>query len=258
MFLQAVLELPKFASQTFVLRHDMEGVASVIKSIRSNFPKAIVKLIDRPTNGQAVTADIGVDALIAKNPKMSGPITFAACDNGVLYDQKKFFELLDDQSIDLILWGVRGYPGAARRPEMYGWIESDGDDVRGVSVKRPLSDPKNDAIITGTFTFRSADIFRRVYQMLIEAGETVNGEYYLDSLVNMTVKAGMTCKLLEVDSYLSWGTPDELSTFQYWQSCFHKWRYHPYNIYDDRNVPSCGAARLAKQCEVFHIQPSNT
>ena len=28
---------PKFAGQTFVLRHDMEGAASVIKAIRSNF-----------------------------------------------------------------------------------------------------------------------------------------------------------------------------------------------------------------------------
>jgi hypothetical protein len=40
--------------------------------------------------------------------------------------------------------------------------------------------------------------------------------------------------VLEVDHYLCWGTPNDLKTFEYWQSCFHKWDSHPYRWQEDR------------------------
>ena len=35
--------------------------------------------------------------------------------------------------------------------------------------------------------------------------------------------------IFDVDHYFSWGTPNELRTFEYWQSCFHKWKSHEYS-----------------------------
>ena len=49
---------------------------------------------------------------------------------------------------------------------------------------------------------------------------------------------GLRCRLFEVDSYLSWGTPDDLRTFEYWQSCFHKWLSHPYRLERDSRIPA--------------------
>ena len=43
-------------------------------------------------------------------------------------------------------------------------------------------------------------------------------------------------RLFEIDAWLNWGTPDDLRTFEYWQSCFHKWREHPYRLERDRHV----------------------
>ena len=137
-----------------------------------------------------------MDALIAKHPKISGAITFAACDNGVLYG-RKFFNCLRINQLTSFS-GVSVHPGAARHTK-YGWIESDGDDVRGVSVNAP-SDPKMMRLLQGLSPFE-VPTFLTSLSDADEAGETVNGEYYLDSLVNMTIKASMTCKLLEVDNY---------------------------------------------------------
>ena len=39
--------------------------------------------------------------------------------------------------------------------------------------------------------------------------------------------------MFEIDHYFCWGTPNELKTFQYWQSCFNKWTSHPYKIEKD-------------------------
>ena len=34
---------------------------------------------------------------------------------------------MEDNSVDIILWGARGYPGAIRSPEKYGWIDIDDE-----------------------------------------------------------------------------------------------------------------------------------
>ena len=135
----------------------MPGVEQVISEISSSFPSAIVKRIDTATQGQACTAKLGVDAVCSIHADFSDPITFAACDNGLIYDAEKFSSLLADDATDIILWGVRGYTNAVRNPKMYGWIDVDGDKVRAVSVKAPLSNPEHDPIVIGTFTFQKSD-----------------------------------------------------------------------------------------------------
>ena len=46
----------------------------------------------------------------------------------------------------------------------------------------------------------------------------------------------MKCKYFQVENYICWGTPNDLKTFEYWQSCFHKWELHDYDLNFDKNV----------------------
>ena len=117
-----------------------------------------------------------------------------------------------------------------RNPKMFGWIDAVDGQVRSVSVKTPLDKPASDPIVLGTFTFRRADDFRRALERLIARDGRINGEFYIDSLINDAIALGLQCRLFEVDSYLCWGTPNDLRTFEYWQSCFHKWGSHPYRL----------------------------
>jgi hypothetical protein len=48
-----------------------------------------------------------------------------------------------------------------------------------------------------------------------------------------------------VDHFLAWGTPDDLRTFEYWQSCFHKWAGHPYAMELDTRIPPEALASLS-------------
>jgi hypothetical protein len=50
------------------------------------------------------------------------------------------------------------------------------------------------------------------------------------------IDMGYKVKVLEVEKYIGWGTPDDYETFLYWQSYFHKSLFHPYNIDLDRNI----------------------
>jgi hypothetical protein len=75
-------------------------------------------------------------------------------------------------------------------------------------------------------------------------GGRVNGEYYLDTCIEDALALGLRCRLFEIDAWLNWGTPDDLRTFEYWQSCFHKWQGHSYRLERDRHVAAPALPQL--------------
>jgi NDP-sugar pyrophosphorylase family protein len=249
MVAQAVSELPPARHHSFVLRGDMPGHAEISASLAASYPGAVITPLDGVTEGQACSAIIGLDAL----GEASGPVTIGACDYGALYDAAALQALLDDPEVDLIVWGVRGHPNALRQPQMFGWIDAEAGRIRRISVKTPLASPASDPTVLGTFTFKRAEDCRAAVRQLIARDGRINGEFYLDSCINDAIAAGLRCHLFEVDHYLSWGTPNDLRTFEYWQSCFHKWDGHPYRLELDARVPQAQVAALARRYEAFEL-----
>ena len=231
MAVQALNDLPSAERNNFILREDMKGVDKFQKIPEINSSNADFILLDYMTDGQASTCLQGLNGI-----KNDDPVTIAACDNGMLYDSKAFVSLMNSDDVDIIIWGVRGYPGSIRSPEMYGWLDVDKDNIiNNVSVKVPLSNPSKDPIVVGTFTFKKLDYFINSYHSMKRRDAKVNGEFYVDTLINDAIKLGLRCVLFEIDSYICWGTPNDLKTFEYWQSCFNGWKGHPYSIKNDKN-----------------------
>lgn len=241
---QATEDLPKAQHHVFVLRQDMPGYAEIAKELERAFPGTVIETIPQVTEGQACTALLGLEALERAVSDIQGPITFGACDNGALYDEQVFQDLIDNPDVDVIVWGVRGHANAIRHPQMFGWIDAENGRIRRISVKTPLQSPATDPIVLGTFTFRRAEDFRQVVSRLIQRDGRINGEFYIDSTINDAIETGLHCELFEVDSFLSWGTPNDLRTFEYWQSCFHKWSGHPYRLQNDGRIPRDAVAEL--------------
>ena len=248
---KATNDLPRAKQHSFVLRQDMPGIEAISEELKRHYEGVTLKVISEITEGQACTAQIGLEAL--KETSSGGveqPITFGACDNGAIFDREAFASLVKKKEVDVIVWGARGHANAVRHPEMFGWIDA-GDDgkIKGISVKKPLDDPENDPIVIGTFTFTSVTVFENSVNRLIERDGRINGEFYLDSCVNDALELGLNCYLFEVDHFLSWGTPNDLKTFEYWQSCFHKWDGHPYRLENDCCIPENSIEALNKRFE---------
>ncbi|CAK0769696.1 NTP_transf_3 domain-containing protein [Azospirillaceae bacterium] len=214
MVIRAARDLPQAPQRIFVLRRDMPGYEEISVALIRYFPGCRLVTLDKPTDGQARTCLLGMD-----NVALDEPLTIGACDNGAVYDGARLSAVLEDDGVDVVVWGVRGHPGAARHPQMYGWIDAEGDVIRNISVKTPLSDPRNDPIITGAFTFKRARDFVAAANRLIERGGAVNGEFYVDSAINDALALGLRCRLFEVDAYPCWGTPNDLKTYEYWLKC---------------------------------------
>jgi len=222
MAIRALRDLPPAGRHVFVLRSDAPGLAELSTALRGAVADGRVATVDGLTEGQACTCLAGLD-----QADPDRPLTIGACDNGLLYDADAFDRLLRSPA-DVIVWGARRYPSAARHPEAYGWIDARDGRVRAVSVKKPLARPDTDAIVVGTFTFRRPELFRGAAERLFRRDGRVRGEFYVDELINDCVEWGLDVRLFEVDSYLCWGTPDDLRRYRYWEACFDRWPAHPF------------------------------
>jgi len=232
MAIQALLDLPKTNVQQFILRKNMDGGNELKKELKYASINPKFTNLDYMTDGQASTCVEG-----ASNLELNKPVTIAACDNGMIYDSKLLKSLMDSNKADVIVWAARGYPGAIRSPNMYGWIDAEEDGtIKSVSVKKPLLNPSTDPIVVGTFTFKKLNDFLQCVKNLKDRNGIVNGEYYVDSAINDAISLGLRCVIFEIDQYICWGTPNDLKTFEYWQSCFDGWDGHPYEIINDKNV----------------------
>ena len=52
---------------------------------------------------------------------------------------------------------------------------------------------------------------------------------------------------VRVQHYICWGSPNDLRTFEYWQSCFHKWFSHPYRLDQDPYLENDDLDELKKK-----------
>lgn len=235
MAVQALNDLPITEHQRFIIRDEMDNNRELQKILEKSSTSAQFVTLDHLTDGQATTCVEGLNGV-----DTSIPITIAACDNGMIYSSVDFEKMMSSEDIDVIVWGARGYPGAVRSPQMYGWIDVEEGTrvIRGVSVKKPLSNPSNDPIVVGTFTFKKSSDFLDSVNRMKNRKAMVNGEYYVDTAINDAIRMGLKCVYFEIDRYICWGTPSDLKTFEYWQSCFHKWNSHPYKLENDRNMIS--------------------
>ena len=230
MFVKAIYDLPSMNNIKLIIRDNMDNRDILEKKAKENFSNIKIQSIKSETNGQASTCLLGLEDV-----ELNEPLIISACDNGVIYNKEYFRKLTTDNTIDIIVWGCRNFPGAIKSPEMYGWIEEEDSIVKKIHVKKKYKDPHIDPIITGTFFFKNAKLFKKIGEDLISSDLKVNDEFYVDSSINNAIELGFKVVYFEVDFYLCWGTPDDLKTFKYWQNCFDSWKVHNYkkNLIED-------------------------
>lgn len=230
MIIQAANYLPKCEKNIFVCLDEHLNKYPLKEEIRKVYSDSKIVKLDKITQGQACTCEIGLEL-----EKDESPLLIGACDNGMVWNENKYEDLLKDESVDAVVWSFRNHPSSERNPQMYGWIKADDNDkVLGVSVKNPISDnPRKDHAIVGTFYFKKVKYFKEALRRMYEKDTRINGEFYVDSCINELVEMGLNVKAFEVDNYICWGTPNDYKTYVYWQSFFHKVKWHSYSLKKD-------------------------
>lgn len=210
-------------------------------------------LLPEVTDGQARTVALAVQRL-----GVQGPLTVASSDGALLHEPAAFSALWDSAP-DLVVWVAEGYRPALAAPQSYGWVSYDAAGiVHDLRVKAPL-EPGPDqhlGVITGTFSWRDAAGYRAAFDRLVGRDGRVRGELYVDSLVEDAQALGMRVVAFPVRAWLSWGTPQELRTFQYWQQGLSRWSRHPYSCAKDPMIPRAARLLAPVQADLVPVPPA--
>lgn len=214
MIIRAVDCLPQSSKNIFIcLESHLNYIAD---KLHNEFVNVSIKSINKTTEGQACTTEIGL-----KNSNLEEPFLVSACDNGILYDGEKFEKLLQQDSADVIVFSFRGNPTAKHNPNMYSWLEVKDDIIKSVSCKKfKGNDPLKEHAIIGTMFFKKAKYFIDNLKINYKNNIRTNGEFYVDDVIQTCIESGLTVKVFEVDNYICWGTPDDYKTYCYWEEHF--------------------------------------
>ena len=247
MIIQAANSLPNSSMQIFVTLQEHLDNYPLENTLKNEYINSKIVSIDEVTEGQAITCSLGL-----KDVDTNASLLIAATDNGMIYDKEKYQILIEDKTVDAVIFTFKNHISSKNNPQMYGWVKTEDNSATGVSVKVPISDdPYNDHAIVGTFWFKKVEYFNKALKSLIAKDIRVNGEYYVDSLMGELIELGLNVRVFEVDDYICWGTPDDYETFVYWQSFFHKINWHPYNLEKDITVNQKKIVQLDKKYKTF-------
>ncbi|WP_322923926.1 NTP transferase domain-containing protein [Paenibacillus campi] len=248
MIIQAVQSLPTTEQHVFLCQKAHLNQYPLEAEIKKVYPNATVVTVESLTEGQASTCELGLPYI---NPEQ--PLLIGACDNGMVWNQDDFDALINDPTTDAVIFSFRHHVSSERNPQMYGWIDTDATGkVKNVSVKQPISDdPFNDHAVVGSFYFKHMRIFQEALTELYAKNIRINNEFYVDSLMNEVIALGYNVKVFELDQYVGWGTPNDLRTYEYWQSFFHKWPWHDYKLENDVTLNPAALETLTQRYTDF-------
>ena len=225
MYLKAVKDLPRMKNEMLITRKEIIGKRNPLIDMKKEKFNPKIKFLEEMTDGQAITCLKGMED---KEIKLDKELTISACDMGIIFNYEKFEKIISSKEVDVIVWGCKGYPAAKKTPSSFSWIYEEGELISKVSVKKNLINPLKDYLLIGTFTFKKASDFLKCAKKSIESNKKIKGEYYVDDVINKCIEIGLKVKLFEVNYFICWGTPDELSTYCYWEDCFNNWNEHPF------------------------------
>jgi NDP-sugar pyrophosphorylase family protein len=218
MVVNAVECLPPASRNLFVCRNEHLSAYPIEQVLKDSFTNTTILGIDASTEGQACTCELGIQQF-GVDPVT--PLLISACDNGAYYDTKEFYKLLDDPTVDVIVWSFTNNRTSKLYPHMYAWLDVDADGtIHDVSIKKPFPDKENKHCIIGTMYFKSTGLYLKGLREIYKTNSRTNGEFYVDNLLIPLIQKGYKVKVFEVKNYLCWGTPNDYKSYQYWNEYF--------------------------------------
>ena len=166
------------------------------------------------TAGQAASTKVGLSKIGGLN---ENPIHVFSSDNVIeeihILNATKLIE-----KCDLIVWVADNYPPSLCAPEQYSWAKIEkNNDISGTYEKKRPPSGGDYKLIVGNFTFRNKEIANKLIDSICEKNIKVNGEFYLDSVINEAILQGLKVEHLDVGKYFAIGTEVEYYTFNYFQ-----------------------------------------
>ena len=219
MVIRTINSMPNQDKWVFLPRKGDMDKYPIEKTLRKFSNDSVIHPVDRHTSGQAATCLLAKDFI-----DDDSELIIASSDYEHVYNNKLWQLILDDHTIDGAIWTYRSGSMALKDPENFAYcrVRKDGITIDKVVEKKTISDTPNlDHLVVGTFWYRRAADFKDAANNMIENNITVNGEHYVGTSINFLVKKGKKFVIFDIEQWISFGDPFELSIFEYWQDYFN-------------------------------------
>ncbi len=214
--IERILQINGTNQSKILLRKNQIELITFLSSVKAEFI-----VLESETQGQAESAYLGI-----KNFE-DQTLLISPCDSILV---SKELEDFTKSNTDLLVYTTKRLPNSDLYPNQYGWVHSE-ETTNSVDKVKVKQEPDNDKweIFTGAILVKSTKKFSELLEYLFAENKKVNSEYYLDSVIEVAIKAGLKVKRKEADLFISLGTPNEYESFNYWHNCFKDWEVHPYS-----------------------------
>lgn len=203
---EAVKCLPTADKYVFVCLKEHIDKYEIDNVLLSKYENSEIVVIDEVTEGQACTAELGIDG---SNIDLNEPLLISSCDYGLEWSKEKY----ESMDADIIVWTTIHNDAFSNNPSSYSWLEVEGDKLLKTYVKQKVFDNSyNNHAIVGTFYFKKAKYFIDGVRKIYENGIRSNGEFYIDNIFNTLTD--LDIKIFDVDKYHCWGTPEDLKNYE--------------------------------------------
>jgi hypothetical protein len=209
--LQAIEALGNPSTSRGILLQESQLTSKLhVEKLKSNLIE--IRKVNGLTRGQADSA------LISLSSGPDGDCIVGTCDSLIF---PKNMDSLHMRGKSIGVWVTTPSEFAIKHPTQFGWVDIDGDGVVSETwIKQEPLKLQEKFVITGSFYFGDVPSAIALLKDFLVQGKTVNGEYYLDTLLEYAKQSGWTVFGLIPEWFISLGTPDEYETYKYWENLF--------------------------------------
>lgn len=191
---------------SFIVRQEHIENQHIDKLIMNILPEANVFSVLQTTRGAVETCLIAESAIADEDA-----VVVMDCD--LEFHSVKFNELVINAlsvSADEAEGGALVSFNSQNPRYSYAQIDKEGRVLR-TAEKEPIS---NHALC-GSYFFGSGKDFKRIAHCFLNDGTQGTGEFYVSLLYNYLLKEGKTVRLVTMEEYCSYGTPDEILLYNH-------------------------------------------
>ncbi|MHA1597589.1 MAG: NTP transferase domain-containing protein, partial [Alphaproteobacteria bacterium] len=164
-----------------------------------------------------------VHAVMQARPhlKTGQPLIVNYCDFTCDWDYADFKKFVGEQDPDGCIPCYRGFHPHTLWSNYYAYVRTDG--LRGLDIqeKTPFTDrPRDEFASSGTYYFKSLEVFEENAAKMIARDLTVGGEFYASMVYKPMLDEQKNVQVYELDHFMQWGVPDDLQEYLYWSGAF--------------------------------------
>ena len=218
MIMKAAQSIPYVDEWIFLPRAEDLIRHPITNTLKKLVGKLTVMGVDHQTSGQAATCMLAAEFI-----DDDAELIIASCDYEMRYFNKAWISILNDKSIDGVIWTYRTRGMPVKNPDAFAYCETaeDGRTVKRVVEKKTISHtPHLDPLVVGTFWFRRAANFKKAAYNLINNDIRINGEHYVGTSINHLIENNFRFIIFDIEQWISFGDPFELQIMEFWQDHF--------------------------------------